>query len=242
MRIALLEDEQEQAQNIQSMLSDRGHVCNSFPSGQAFLGAILHRSYDLMILDWQIPDMSGIDVLKHVREQLNWPMPAIFLTQRDTEEDIVQALDAGADDYLAKPARAAELVARINALARRSNPESEKAVLMYGPFKVDTHQRSIHLHKEPLNLTDKDFDLTLFLFQNQGRLLTREMLLERVWGITRDLNTRTVDTHISRLRRRLGLNPENGFRIKTIYQRGYRLEAITPPDTMEFMTDNTANA
>ncbi len=242
MRIALLEDELEQAQNIQSILSDRGHVCDSFATGQGFLGAILHRSYDLMILDWQIPDMSGIDVLQHVREQLNWPMPAIFLTQRDTEEDIVKALDAGADDYLAKPARAAELVARIKALARRSNPESEKSVLMYGPFEVNTHQRSIHLHQEPLNLTDKDFDLSLFLFQNQGRLLTREMLLERVWGLTRDLNTRTVDTHMSRLRRRLGLNPENGFRIKTIYQRGYRLEAVKPPEATEFMTNKTANA
>ncbi|MGB2109614.1 MAG: response regulator transcription factor, partial [Marinobacter vinifirmus] len=146
--------------------------------------------------------------------------------QRDSESDIVRALDAGADDYLAKPARAAELLARINALARRSNPDSEKEVLVYGPFEVNTQQRSISLHGEPLSLTDKDFDLTLFLFQNQGRLLTREMLLERVWGLTKDINTRTVDTHMSRLRRRLGLNPENGFRIKTIYQRGYRLEAV----------------
>lgn len=242
MRIALLEDEHEQAQNIQTILSDRGHVCDSFPSGQSFLGAILHRSYDLMILDWQVPDISGIDVLQNVRAQLNWPLPAIFLTQRDTEEDIVKALNAGADDYLSKPARAAELVARINALARRSNPESEQAVLMYGPFEINTHQRSILLRKEPLNLTDKDFDLTLFLFQNQGRLLTREMLLERVWGLTRDLNTRTVDTHMSRLRRRLGLNPENGFRIKTIYQRGYRLEAIKPTASTEMMTNNTAHA
>jgi len=82
-------------------------------------------------------------------------------------------------------------------------------------------------------LTDKDFDLTLFLFQNQGRLLTREVLLERVWGLTRDINTRTVDTHMSRLRRRLGLNPENGFRIKTIYQRGYRLEAMQATSTSD---------
>ena len=242
MRIALLEDEHEQAHNIQSILSERGHVCDTFANGQAFLGAVLHRSYDLMILDWQIPDMSGIDVLTNVRAQLNWPLPAIFLTQRDTEEDIVQALDAGADDYLAKPARAAELVARINALARRSNPESEQSLLRYGPFEVNTHQRSIVLHGEPLNLTDKDFDLTLFLFQNQGRLLTRDMLLERVWGLGRDINTRTVDTHMSRLRRRLGLNPENGFRIKTIYQRGYRLEAVKPSSTTELMTNTVANA
>jgi len=242
MRIALLEDEHEQAQHIQSILSEKGHHCDSFPTGQSFLGAVLHRSYDLIILDWQIPDMTGIEVLENIRAQLNWPVPAIFLTQRDSETDIVRALDAGADDYIAKPARAAELVARINALARRSNPESEKEVLVYGPFEINTNQRIILLHGEPLTLTDKDFDLTLFLFQNQGRLLTREMLLERVWGLTRDINTRTVDTHMSRLRRRLGLNPENGFRIKTIYQRGYRLEAIKPGDANEIRNDDIANA
>jgi DNA-binding response OmpR family regulator len=241
MRIALLEDEPEQAQRIQSILVERGHQCDPFQTGQSFLGAVLHRSYDLMILDWQIPDMTGIEALEQVRAQLNWAIPAIFLTQRDSETDIVRALDAGADDYLAKPARAAELVARINALARRSNPENDKEVLVYGPFEVNTHQRHIHLHGEPLTLTDKDFDLTLFLFQNQGRLLTREMLLERVWGLTRDINTRTVDTHMSRLRRRLGLNPENGFRIKTIYQRGYRLEAIKATERTQAEDDQNTH-
>jgi DNA-binding response OmpR family regulator len=226
MHIALLEDATEQAQHIQAVLRESGHQCDAFSTGQAFLSAVLHKSYDLLILDWQIPDMTGIDVLKNVRAQINWNIPVVFLTQRDSESDIVCALDAGADDYIAKPAREAELVARINALARRSTAENEKEVLNYGPFEVNTQQRTIQLHGELLTLTDKDYDLTLFLFQNQGRLLTREMLLERVWGLTRDINTRTVDTHMSRLRRRLGLNPENGFRIKTIYQRGYRLEAM----------------
>ena len=226
MRIALLEDEHEQARHIEAMLSERGHQCDHFPSGQSFLSAVLHRSYDLLIMDWQIPDTTGIEVLKEIRAQLNWQIPVVFLTQRDSEADIVQALDAGADDYLSKPAREAELLARINALARRTNPGNDKEVLSFGPFRIDTQQRSIQLHGETLTLTDKDFDLALFLFQNQGRLLTRDMLLERVWGLASDINTRTVDTHMSRLRRRLGLNPENGFRIKTIYQRGYRLEAM----------------
>ena len=230
MHIALLEDEQEQAQHIQTMLSEREHHCDSFSTGQSFLSAILHRSYDLMILDWQIPDMTGLDVLRNVRAQVNWPIPVIFLTQRDSESDIVRALDTGADDYLIKPARAAELLARISALARRSNPDSAQEILRHGPFEIHTRQRTITLHGKELALTDKDYDLTLFLFQNMGRLLTREILLERVWGLARDINTRTVDTHMSRLRRRLGLNPENGFRIKTIYQRGYRLEPMDKPD------------
>lgn len=241
MHIALLEDEQEQAQHIRAILSEREHNCHSFSTGQSFLSAILHRSYDLLILDWQIPDMTGIDVLKNVRAQVNWPIPVIFLTQRDSEADIVLALDSGADDYLIKPARAAELLARISALARRSNPDTSRETLHYGSFEIHTRQRSISLHGEKLTLTDKDYDLALFLFQNMGRLLTREILLERVWGLARDINTRTVDTHMSRLRRRLGLNPENGFRIKTIYQRGYRLEPITINDSAEYTETQAAN-
>ena len=227
MRIALLEDEPEQSQHVQGIICESGHSCDAFETGQAFLSSVLHDNYDLMVLDWQIPDMTGLDVLKNVRAQINWRVPVLFLTQRDSETDIVSALDAGADDYIAKPARAAELVARINALSRRSQSGQNTAQLCFGPFVINTQQRSVELHSETLALTDKDYELLLFLFQNQGRLLTREALLERVWGIYHNVNTRTVDTHISRLRRRLGLNPDNGFRIKTIYQRGYRLEALS---------------
>jgi len=236
MRIALLEDEREQARHLQELLHENGHQCDAYATGQSFLSGVAHRSYDLLIMDWQLPDMDGISVLKTLRGQMTWAIPVLFLTQRDSEEDIVQALDAGADDYLTKPARPAELTARLRALSRRTNPDLDKEVLEYGPFSIDTQSRIIHLHGEPLTLTDKDFDLTLFLFQNQGRLLTRELLLERVWGVSREINTRTVDTHMSRLRRRLGISPENGFRIKTIYQRGYRLEATdTDPVAEEEM-------
>ena len=226
MRIALLEDEHEQAERIAELLREDSKTCDCFATGQTFLSAVAHKSYDLLILDWQIPDIDGIDVLKSVRASLEWPIPVLFVTQRDSEEDIIKALDAGADDYLAKPLRPGELLARVRALLRRVHPDVEKEQLEFGPFIIDTSTRAIFRHGESIELTDKDFDLTLFLFQNQGRLLTREMLLERVWGISCDLNTRTVDTHMSRLRRRLGIKPENGFRIKTIYQRGYRLETV----------------
>jgi len=238
MRIALLEDEKEQARNVVTILQDSGNKCDHYATGQSFVSAVLHKSYDLLILDWQIPESSGIEVLREIRSQLNWPIPVLFLTQRDGESDIVQALDAGADDYLSKPARPAELIARVNALVRRTHPEVEKKVLTFGAFEVDVQGRIIRLNGETLTLTDKDFDLTLFLFQNQGRLLTRELLLERVWGLSREINTRTVDTHMSRLRRRLGLNPDNGFRIKTIYQRGYRLETVNQEALAEACVDS----
>ena len=228
MKIALLEDEVQQANNLKELLAEHGHSCEAFETGKSFLYSVLHNSYDLLILDWQLPDMEGTEVLKQVRAELNWRVPVLFLTQRDSEQDIVTALDAGADDYLVKPARPAELTARVHALSRRASGETEtKEELEIGPYRINLSHRSIIYKDEDVSLTDKDFDLAVFMFQNIGRLLSRDFLLERVWGISSNINTRTVDTHVSRLRRKLDIKPENGFRIKTIYQHGYRLERTT---------------
>ncbi len=227
MKIALLEDEIEQAQNLSALLVENGHSCDYFHTGKSFAYAVLHNSYDLLILDWQLPDMEGTEVLKEIRSELSWRIPVLFLTQKDGENDIVTALDAGADDYLVKPARPAELKARLNALSRRmSNEAEEQEELVIDPYVINLNKRTILSSGEDISLTDKDFDLAVFMFQNIGRLLSRDFLLERVWGITSDINTRTVDTHMSRLRRKLNIKPENGFRVKTIYQHGYRLERV----------------
>lgn len=235
MKIALLEDQPEQARAVTTILTEAGHSVEAFNTGKSFLFSVLHNSYELLIMDWQLPDTEGVEVVKEVRKELNWQVPVLFLTQRDAEEDIVQALHAGADDYLVKPARAAELNARITALSRRSSNEKApgQTVRQYGPFEVDLRDRAISLSGENVPLTDKDFELAVFMFENVGRLLSRDFLLERVWGVSSDLNTRTVDTHMSRLRRKLGIKPENGFRIKTIYQHGYRLETVQMADAVE---------
>lgn len=225
MKIALLEDEIEQANNLKALLTEKGHDCECFHTGKSFLYSVLHNSYDLLILDWQLPDMEGTEVVSQIRSELSWRVPVLFLTQRDSESDIITALDAGADDYLVKPARPGELAARIIALGRRSGGEAEaNEELEVGPYSVNLSRRTIVYKGSEVTLTDKDFDLAVFMFQNIGRLLSRDFLLERVWGISSDINTRTVDTHVSRLRRKLEIKPENGFRIKTIYQHGYRLE------------------
>ncbi|PID44375.1 MAG: DNA-binding response regulator [Proteobacteria bacterium] len=227
MKIALLEDELDQAENLKQLLCEKGHVCEHFATGQSFLYAVTHNSYDLLIMDWQLPDAEGPDILRQIRQQLNWHVPVLFLTQRDQEEDIVHALESGADDYLVKPPRPAELLARLSALLRRGGTdEQEVDKVKRGPFELDMKSRSISCHGQGVSLTDKDFELTAFLFQNIGRLLSREYLLESVWGINGSVNTRTVDTHMSRLRRKLKINPENGFRIRTVYQHGYRLEEV----------------
>ncbi len=228
MKIALLEDEIDQAKHLSDLLVSAQHHCEYFHTGKSFVYAVLHESYDLLILDWQIPDMDGTEALKTIRSQLNWRIPVLFLTSRDSEEDIITALDAGADDYLVKPARPGELNARIKALSRRtSNEAEEQETFIIGPYEIDFTKRTIKVSGEAVSLTDKDFDLAVFMFQNVGRLLSRDFLLECVWGISKDINTRTVDTHVSRLRRKLNIKPDNGFRIKTIYQHGYRLERLS---------------
>ncbi len=228
MKIALLEDDPDQALGLIDILRKDHHECLHFTSGHACLFSLLHESYDLAILDWQVPDLSGIEVISALRRQLAWHLPVLFLTQRDAEHDIIEALNAGADDYLTKPARSGELQARLLALTRRSRPHEGQPEhrIVCGPFIIDPLARTISVSGENMTITEKDFELALFMFQNRGRLLSRELLLERVWGVSSDLNTRTVDTHVSRLRRRLGIKPENGFRIKTVYQHGYRLEQI----------------
>jgi DNA-binding response OmpR family regulator len=156
-------------------------------------------------------------------------VPVLFTTARDAEADIVAALKAGADDYLVKPLRKQELLARVEALGRRARPKPRAAEhLRVGEFEVDVDRRIVTRGGAEMDLTQKDFDLAVFLVRNVGNLVSRGHILESVWGRTSDLNTRTVDTHVSRLRSKLGLVPENGWKLTAVYQHGYRLEQIAP--------------
>lgn len=223
MRISLLEDDPAQAAMVRSWLEDAGHDVQHFDRGNDLLGSIPSGQFDLLILDWELPDVSGIEVLKQARAQTHWHVPILFVTQRDAESDIVEALASGADDYMVKNISAPEFLARVAALGRRlANEELEFAV---GPFRFFPGSQSVTRDDEPVKLTAKDYELAQYLFRNVGRLLSREQLLRDVWGVS-GLNTRTVDVHMSRVRKQLGINPESGYRIKTIYQHGYRLEPV----------------
>lgn len=227
MRIAYLEDDQAQAELVTHWLTEAGHSCTHRANGKEFMAMLRHDSFDLMVLDWEVPDMSGYAVLQEVRASGN-RTPVLFATQRDEEHAIVGALTKGADDYMVKPTRQAELLARIGALARRAGvvETEEDAPLAIGPWVVDRTRRHILLDDAPVKLTDKDFELAAYLFQNMGKLMSRAHLLEKVWGIMNAIESRTVDVHISRIRRSLQIRPERGFRIKTVYQHGYRLEQV----------------
>jgi two-component system, OmpR family, response regulator RegX3 len=228
MRIALLEDEQDQADLVRTWLKAAGHSCHVFTRGKELMHAAQRETFDLFLLDWEVPGMSGAEVLVWIRASIAEPVPVLFVTARQREEDIVHALSSGADDYMVKPLRKQELLARIDALARRtrSGMRQEEDVLEFGRMSVDCRSRQVRLDGREVTMTQKDYELALFLLRNIGRLLSRGHILEMVWGQSAELNTRTVDTHVSRIRGKLQLTPEYGWRLSAVYQHGYRLERV----------------
>jgi len=228
MRIALLEDERDQADLVRLWLTAAGHSCHVYTLGKELVREAQRETFDLFLLDWEVPGMSGADVLVWIRANIVEPVPVLFVTARQREEDIVHALTSGADDYMIKPLGKLELLARIDALARRqrASPRQDEEVLECGRLRVDCGSREVKLDGRPVAMTQKDYELTVFLLRNVGRLLSRGYILETVWGQTAEINTRTVDTHVSRIRGKLQLTPENGWRLSAVYQHGYRLERV----------------
>jgi len=228
MRIALLEDDQDQADLVCAWLKGAGHSCHAYALGKDLVRDAQRETFDMFLLDWEVPGMSGAEVLVWIRANVAEPVPVLFVTARQREEDIVHALSSGADDYMVKPLGRLELLARIDALARRARPgqRADEGVLEFGRLSVDCRTRQFKLDGADVAMTQKDFELALFLLRNLGRLLSRGYILEAVWGQSADINTRTVDTHISRIRGKLQLTPENGWRLSAVYQHGYRLERV----------------
>ncbi len=228
MRIALLEDDLDQAQLIEAWLTQAGHQCHHVSDGKSFLRAALRDSFDLLLLDWIVPDMPGIEVLRRFRESEQGYTPVLFVTGKDREKDIVEALEGGADDYMTKPLREMELQARIRALGRRARGGRKAEELPdTAPYEIDTSRESISIGDDEVELTHREYELAVFLFRNAGRVVSRDHILEAIWGMHgQQLNTRTVDTHVSRLRKKLRINDENGWKLTAIYQHGYRLEKL----------------
>jgi two-component system response regulator RegX3 len=223
MRIGVVEDDLAQQELYKLWFGSAQHSCKCYGTSKDFLEALSVETFDLLIIDWMLPDSSGEVALKWIRENMGWEIPIIFVTSRDSELDIVSALRAGADDYVVKPAKYLELLARIESLGRRIKPPT---LVQMGAYEINHEMRQIRVHGKEVELTQKEFELACYLFQNHGKLLPRVRLLDKLWGLNANVDTRTVDTHVSRIRRKLGIAPENGWQIIPVYGYGYRIERV----------------
>jgi DNA-binding response OmpR family regulator len=229
MRIALLEDDTAQASRFEAILRAQGHSCTLTSTVQSMISLLRRTTFDLLVLDWTLPDGTGVDVVEWVRKTIAPPPPMLMVTARADEADVVRALRAGADDYVVKPPSDAVLSVRVEALLRRAYRDvPDDGQERFGDYVFDLGQKQASVNGAPTTLTAKEFELALILFRNANRALSRSYIADLVWGWNADLSSRTLDIHVSRVRGKLKLRPENGVRLAPVYGYGYRLEMSNP--------------
>lgn len=222
MKLLLIEDEPNVISLIQRSLTASGHEITVAMDGQSGLNMSVQHAFDVIILDLMIPVINGMEVCRKIREE-HIGTPILILTALGTTENIVSGLDAGADDYLTKPFKLAELEARIRTLARRTKePEKEKLSTVYkmGDLEMDTVAKRVFRKAQPIDLTATEFRLLEFLLINQNRVLNRMEILENVWDINFNLGTNVVDVYINYLRKKVDKKYEVKL-IHTIFGMGY---------------------
>jgi len=223
VRICLLEDDILIAKLLSATFEQNAWSCDCFETIALLKAALCEAVYDLIVLDWSVPDGTAETLIPWIRERVGWKQPILVESVHGDEAQIVRALMLGADDYVVKPLRLAEVTARIQSLLRRTQ-WMPTPTLSRGHYRVDAARRELTLNGEPIALTRMELDLAIYLFQHAGELLSRERLLRDVWGIKASLETRTVDTHINRLRKKLKMDAGQAARITTLHGYGYRLE------------------
>ena len=220
--IYCVEDEENIRELVGYALRSQKFEVETFPEGKNFWIAMGQTIPSLILLDIMLPGESGIEILKKLKERPEYKkIPVIMLTAKTSEFDIVKGLDTGADDYVCKPFGIIELVSRIKAVLRRSEPKSNKQkIYTYQNVVLDTERHEVRVNDEECRLTVKEFELLQYLLLNQGIVLKREQIMEAVWGFTYEGESRTIDMHIKSLRQKLG---EGGNIIDTIRGVGYRI-------------------
>jgi DNA-binding response OmpR family regulator len=228
MHIGVLEDDLDQQAFIEQCLLSAEHQVSLLGRASELRRATQEQRFDFLIIDWRLPDGCGMDVVSHLRQNDGWRGPILFITASQGEDDVVKALEQGADDFLAKPLRPKEFLARISALGRRAGYDTPRpSATCSSAFSINTDEHTICVDGHVVELTEREYRLATLFFSKVGELLSRAHLLELVWGIKGDVSTRTVDTHVSRLRRKLELDGRHGLRLRSVYQSGYRMEVCS---------------
>lgn len=227
-KILIVEDESSFSEAISFLLGKEGFDSQVAENGKYALELFKNNDFDLVLLDLMIPEISGIDVCRAIRATST--VPIIMLTAKDSEVDKVVGLELGADDYVTKPYSSRELVARIKAVLRRSETTedgsaSESGIHVAGRIRMDIERHQVTVNEIAISLPLKEFELLEFLMRNEGRVLTRGQLIDRVWGGDYYGDTKTLDVHIKRLRSKIEVDPANPELIQTIRGLGYKFEA-----------------
>ena len=220
-RILIVDDEPEMVRGLEDNLRFEGYQTIAAADGRRGLALALSDAPDLILLDVMMPGMSGWDVCRQLRTR-GLDTPVIMLTARGAEMDRVQGLELGADDYITKPFSVRELMARIRAVLRRPGPRQKFEEFAFGDVRVHLRARQAYKAGREVRLTRKEFDLLRYLVEHPGEVITRDRLLDEVWGYDRFPTTRTVDTHILRLRQKFEDDPERPAHILTAHGQGYR--------------------
>ncbi len=233
MRIALFDADAAEQTLVAQTLERSGFDCVVHSDAKALLADARVRRFDALIVDWKGKPAEGGAVLGHARAAAT-RTPTLMMVAHGGEDDIIAGLSCGADDYLIKPIRPSELIARLQALLRRAYPHETLERYEFEPYRFDPEPCEVAIvlpdgsETARVLLTQKEFDLGLLLFRNAGRPMSRNHIREVVWGGDADISSRTMDTHVSRLRAKLGLNTRSVYRVMPVYGYGYRLDRLDP--------------
>lgn len=218
--LALIEDDADLAMLVRLNLEREGHRVDVFHQGQDGLAAVLKGGYDALLLDLRLPDMDGLTVCRELRRQAHTAtLPIVMVTGRVSEQDVITGLELGADEYVTKPFRVAELVARVGAVVRRAQAAPQRDHVLYddGNLRIDVRAERVYVDGHEVKLARKEFELLALLVRHRPLIVERERLLADLWNLAEDSETRTVDAHVRNVRLKIGKS-----RIETVIGRGYR--------------------
>lgn len=228
MRVLIVDDERNVVELIRYNLELNGFDADVAFDGAEAMSKLTNKKYDLVILDQMMPKMNGLEVIKRIRSTNSMKNIAVLmLTAKSDESDVIFGLNFGADDYITKPFRVHELIARVKALLRRVNQNSlQEATYVFEDFKIDAHKFEVIVADEVVKFTTKEFRLLLYLVENAGKVINRNTLLNEVWGYDYLGESRTVDVHIRNIRKKIEPDPKNSKYISTIVGEGYKFKKV----------------